>query len=756
MATAGPGDAAAAPEGAAAAPEAEAVAVETVDAAAVPGTSPSAGAGPGPVTLMFAPPADGGVMPPEASEEPLTPRRKSTARTRMMYERSLDKSERMEKLAARVQDIEGCTFKPTLVATHVSRNEKSRSPGDLHREAEEKEKRMERRRESQLQREKQTCTFSPKIKKSPARGGVTTEEGSPRDASERLYSHAQKLNVRKNMQPLASEIDPECTFKPAVKPAPTEGGGPEFLERVSITLSNRTARAHARMEKWEKEALAECTFSPKIKNVRGSRSALPPAEGSPDAVPIYERLHRLHETLAERRARRKAELEREEMAECTFSPDIDKTKRRTSVLALTYADEGMPVHERLYEVADQQRDKHEMRVEHHHRQHSFQPKLVARQSMSQDRVPWELRRLDLFEAGTVRIKDRRESELLSPKRREDEELKHCVFQPKTNWSQGSWKGGLRRISAPEMGTGYTSAPTSPVSRRATSPMLPPSAPRRANSLSPAGSSYSRTGSSSRLAQRGVPALPAPAEEDDDEGVGEQEASAAEQREAPAEEQVEELEEEEALTEEEPVEPAADEAPLECGPMPPQAEGPPTVAAIDTAAVEEGVDEGEEKKGMTRVGSRSSRFGFGSGSPTGRLWKSSSRQSLTVPSPKGGARKVARAPPKVRRVSPGSKTPDISELPPELMSKEDIMSIISDDLEKVAATNDAAAGTSTPQTEVESAEDEETDDRGRRSSRHRRPSGERVAKVVSDIERRESLSSSRPGSRRPSLDLVEAE
>ena len=167
------------------------------------------------------------------------------------------------------------------------------------------------------------------------------------------YRRYNVPDSKKKLESL-SETDPEASFEPEINP-----NSDLYYERIKQDISIqtglhpddvtkhdvdewwalRTQRKKMELKKFVRmEELAGCTFQP---NISSSRRHVDSQKGEPaeDEGDLIERLHSKHEKHLQKRdkaiAARKVEATKEELQGCTFKPDTSKTKNFRGIKPLS-------------------------------------------------------------------------------------------------------------------------------------------------------------------------------------------------------------------------------------------------------------------------------------------------------------------------------------------------------------------------------------------------------------------------------------
>eukprot|EP01038_Epipyxis_sp_PR26KG_P005259 gene5259-7308_t len=190
-----------------------------------------------------------------------------------------------------------------------------------------KEKELKAAAEAKL-REKEICTFKPKIKRSSSTGKMGVKDNDQMEVTERLlkFGELSKKKIEEAKKIKASNENKHLSFKPKIKTTSRSStpNGTSVYERLSHPVEKNLSLITAEVE-------AEMTFQPRLVS---KRTASPNGRGSID---VHERLFSLSE---KHRDYRTESLEDDK--ELTFKPQISQfTKNIVDKL------DSNPVFERL-------------------------------------------------------------------------------------------------------------------------------------------------------------------------------------------------------------------------------------------------------------------------------------------------------------------------------------------------------------------------------------------------------------------------
>jgi len=192
----------------------------------------------------------------------------------------------------------------------------------------------------------------PEAAPEPAeRGGHRSQDDVRRACEERptLRTGNQRPARRNSRAAVAAEVEAkrasELTFRPRVnRHRSAKDRGSSLEDRIEALSRPKSAywekNAQKRAE-YEKEAIQECSFAPKVGRGPKTRKSLSSSN-------VIERLTGENQQKAQKRIEAKLELERAELKECSFKPKTSD--------AMLRKEEYRPIHER---IGDIQRAKHE-------------------------------------------------------------------------------------------------------------------------------------------------------------------------------------------------------------------------------------------------------------------------------------------------------------------------------------------------------------------------------------------------------------
>ena len=260
--------------------------------------------------------------------------------------------------------------------------------------------------QQQQQREQITIEELMSQSKSNSNAGTTSHasgRGYSTPANTRENRHASSRNTR----------------------SPASGG----------TQSNRTVRHDRREEELKQEAMAECTFQPKITKLPASYGAA----RSYVKEDFHSRVMKWKETREKSLAQRREDNVLEEMDSCTFKPQVNTSQFRSHRSAVTPRNNKSStknVVDRLYSTQRKatrtaEAELKRKREEEFQRTCTFQPnvgkKLNQKRSMTPSRYQQQQRKRGGQDGGFISASRRRATPSTQPTGMDE-----CTFQPKVN------------------------------------------------------------------------------------------------------------------------------------------------------------------------------------------------------------------------------------------------------------------------------------------------------------------------------------
>ncbi|OWZ00369.1 hypothetical protein PHMEG_00028455 [Phytophthora megakarya] len=297
-----------------------------------------------PSESVFAPPAP--VVADDGIDQRNVKRRlnaaDATAASNRLYEDAKDAKARRDARRAELQV--SYTFAPQVNNSFKRRT----APGEtedpnqdrfsrLHAKAKEIQ---EKKRELQMQHERDGCTFVPTISARAKR--LAQPSSGPR--YENLYKHAQEMKQKREEKVLerAKTTEEQCPFKPKI----TTGRAPVKSKPLYDSEREKQKRLNREQKKIETE-MSQCTFKPKVSTKRLKSKADDSSDSTTETTTdanAYNRLYQASIDRTERLEKLRQERVEEEKAKAPFQPRI--TNRSRVLKAKNNTKE--PFHKRLY------------------------------------------------------------------------------------------------------------------------------------------------------------------------------------------------------------------------------------------------------------------------------------------------------------------------------------------------------------------------------------------------------------------------
>jgi hypothetical protein len=233
------------------------------------------------------------VQPAVASESMLQQSTKSRPKSNPVTS-GLTPKEIVEKKreAKRLEEIENLTFQPTLNKKTLQ-NVEGTLLGRIQAD-------IEKRREP-LKADEEDLTFTPKF----------------------FTSKTRPVSAPRVERVRTVEIPAAPTFQPTItkRASSSKRTGPIGDRLYAAGLETKVKTDLLKLASQQTE-LQECTFAPKINNA--------PGEPTASRAPLVERMKKYTDEVENRKREKKSQVDRERLAEATFSPSIKVSKDRNA------------------------------------------------------------------------------------------------------------------------------------------------------------------------------------------------------------------------------------------------------------------------------------------------------------------------------------------------------------------------------------------------------------------------------------------
>eukprot|EP01138_Halocafeteria_seosinensis_P005690 gb/GECG01005817.1/.p1 GENE.gb/GECG01005817.1/~~gb/GECG01005817.1/.p1 ORF type:complete len:820 (+),score=142.47 gb/GECG01005817.1/:1-2460(+) len=323
-----------------------------------------------------------------------------------LYEAGLEYEARRRKMAQELG--KEYTFSPQT-NTRKNRDEAHTSPEQTSQRLYSQAKELQVKR-NYARPEETTYRFSPQINREGAKYKKLAEQRKGKAIHDHLYSEAKSQRERLE-EKKKSYMMKECTFEPELT---TKAWKKRLSAPPAERLHTSGDENTSTKKKVEDPQSKECTFRPKINRVKQKekQGVRPP--------PVHERLYSEHSKKTEEMLERKKSEEEKAMRECTFKPKLHPQPAGASHSVLD-------AYTRLYEHAkEKQRRDSSSSVE----AHPFKPMIspASKKTAPRRSVGEESRWEQLYREGKLKVHTRNTD---SPPKEDitDDDRVNCTFQP---------------------------------------------------------------------------------------------------------------------------------------------------------------------------------------------------------------------------------------------------------------------------------------------------------------------------------------